>query len=91
MYCSITRRSSLLFLKEVAKIKRSKIIRRRLRPANQLHAAIRLQEQFRAAQFAVIIVAHAEPVRAGIVDKQIIAAINTGQSPVDGKLVAVLA
>ncbi len=47
---------------------RGEIIARRFRAADQLRRAVGFQQHFRAAELAVVIVAHGEPVRARIVD-----------------------
>ena len=66
------------------------VVLRGLRPADQLHRAVLPQQQFRASQLPVVVVAHGVAVGAGVVDHQQIADIDLGQHPVHSELVAVL-
>ena len=57
------------FREIIAEIKGGKVVLRFFRPADHLHFTVFLQQQFRASQLAVVVIAHGKTVSAGIVDK----------------------
>ena len=85
-------RYAQLFCKsKLCTVESSKIILDCLRPADQLKAAVRLQQDFCRAKLAVIVVAHREAVSAGVMDADNVADVDLRQAALNGKLVIVLA
>ena len=76
---------------ELAHIKSSEIISGGFSTADQLEGAVFLQQDFRGAELAVVIVAHGMAVSAGIVDYQNITDVNGREAAVNGELVVVFA
>src|SRR5699024_1613293 len=83
--------SQLKFFVVRGAVQRGKVIGRGLGAADQLVGAVLFQQHLGAAQLAVVVIAHREPVGAGVVDDQNVALVDFGQHAVDGKLVVVLA
>ena len=63
-----------------------KIVAGLLCPADQLEAAVFLQQNFRAAEFTVVVVAHGETVGTGVVDAEDVANFDFRQAALNGKL-----
>ena len=73
------------------KIKGRKIIGGCFGAANHLNGAVLLEQQLCGTELAVVIIAHGEAVRTGIVNHQEIPDVNCRKIAVDGELVVVFA
>ena len=80
-----------VFVKQAGKIEGREIILRRLGAADELCSAVLAEENLRRAELAVVVVAHREAVRAGIVQDDEVAHIDFREHPVNREFVVVLA
>ena len=78
-------------LHEGQEVQRCKVIAGGLGTADEAVGAVLAEQDFGAAQLAVVVVAHRRAVGTGVVDIHDVADVDLGQHPVDGKLVVVLA
>ena len=88
---SVCIRLLLNIIKQSGKIKRCKVVLRGLCAADHLYRAVLAKQQLCGTQLCIIVIAHREAVRAGIVDINVIADVNLRQIAVNSKLVVIFA
>lgn len=77
------------FFSNFKAIEGCKVVGRGLCTADQFHASVLFQQQFRGFELSVIVIPHGKSVCPGVVDDQIISGLHLRQHPVDGKFIVI--